>query len=165
MTNTITNLYNRYRPALLAFAASRCKSFSAAEDIVQQSFLKLLEKQESLPEINNWKSYLFILIRNETITWFRKQKLQGQLLTWQAMQQSHSTSHDALLEKEMRETLAAAFRRLPMQRRKVYQLSFECGYSNKEIAAELDLSVNTIKCHLQEARTVIRKCVERKLVA
>src|ERR1700754_2507577 len=97
MTGTnYTFMYNEYRQSLLAYATSLCSSKIAAEDIIQQVFLKLLENQGKHTSISNWKAYLFTLVRNEAISFLRRQGITKRAL--QAYRLKQTTYPDALYD-------------------------------------------------------------------
>lgn len=157
---TIAKLYEEYNTLLYGYVLKRTECRQSTEDIVQQVFLTIMEKEIALEAIENHKAYLLTLVRNEWINYLRKEKLQRQLQSEAMWRNRHMTTHDPLLEKEYRKTLQAAIERLPVQRRKVYQLSFELGMKNDEIAEVMSISMYTVKCQLQQARKEVRGCMK-----
>lgn len=153
---TIEALYKRFYAMLHVYTLRRTNCRQTAEDIVQQVFLTIMEKGIALEAIENRKAYLLTLVRNELINYLRRENLQKQMMTEVMWRNQDIRTHDALLEKEYRKTLQAAIKRLPVQRRKVYQLSFELGMKNDEIAEEMNISPLTVKCQLQIARKEVR---------
>src|SRR5690606_38854802 len=65
-------LYRLWQPALGAyiFRITRSKEFAA--EIIQDVFLKIWTSRETLSEINNFKSYLFVMSRNQALNALRK---------------------------------------------------------------------------------------------
>lgn len=154
-----TDLYNHYYPDLVRYACYRGLGKANAEDIVQQVFLKLLEREDDLHEIRNWKNYLYVLMRNETVNYLRRHQYHAKLLKYLQRHSQHATLHDALLEKEYRNILQAAIEKLPKQQRLVYQLRVEYKFRNKQVAKELNLSIETVKKHIKLARQKLEKLV------
>ena len=64
---------------------------------------------------------------------------------------------EALLEKERREKLTEAVKRLPPQMQRCVQLRIQKGLAMAEIAAVMRISVNTVKAHLHQARKVLKE--------
>lgn len=154
-----TKLYTQYFPGLIKAARYGGLDQAMAEDIVQQVFLKLLEREDDLHEIRNWKNYLYVLMRNETVNYLRRHQYHAKLLKYLQRHSQHATLHDALLEKEYRNILQAAIEKLPKQQRLVYQLRVEYKFRNKQVAKELNLSIETVKKHIKLARQKLEKLV------
>lgn len=158
----IEQLYFIYYQPLLRYARLRCGDAEIAKDIVQQVFLKLLEK-DSLQDIQNKEGYLFMMVRNEIMNMLRSKERGLKLLNEIARRESHISPHDALQEKEYRKLLKSAVERLPARRKLAYQLNFELGWNRDEIAARLNISPKTAKNLLQIARADVREFISSKV--
>lgn len=150
------HLYEQYYPLAMHVAKRRLSCPCLAEDVVQEVFAKIWEKRKH-NLIENLKSYLLVMIKNEACTYLRKQQLRLRLLTEKVSRESQYTSHDVMQEMEIRKLLQTSIKRMPAKRRKVYQLSFEFGYSTGEIAKMLQVSQNTVKNQLSVARQEVRE--------
>lgn len=64
-------LFNRYFEQCFTYAVSLLKDPDAAEDVVQNVFLKLWTGRERLDSSKPVKSYLLTAVRNESISWLR----------------------------------------------------------------------------------------------
>ena len=62
---------------------------------------------------------------------------------------------NAIIEEEVHREIIAAIEKLPQERRRIVQLSME-GYSQEEIAEELQVSVNTVKTQKRKAYAFLR---------
>lgn len=151
-------LYKTYYQSLLRYACLRCCDEEMAKDIVQEVFLGLLEKAPSL-EVKNWKAYLFILTRNETVTQIRKQELHRRLNMNHVSINGVFSNHDVLLEKEYRQKLHNAIQKLPVKQRLVYELRVEHNLKNEKVATVLNLSVFTVKNQIKKARRKLMEMV------
>lgn len=151
-------LYNSYQPALLRYAQLRCGEEAIAKDIVQQIFLKLLEKKEPL-RVKNWKAYLFTMARNETVSYLHKEKLHSRYRYQQQQFCGAFTNHDYLVEKEFQKRLKAAIEKLPPKQRLVYELRIEHNWKNEKVAQVLQLSLFTVKKQIQDVRKKLREMV------
>ena len=157
------NLHDQYGKTVLQFALRFWKDEVIAKDISQEVFLKLWEKRNALHDIDNWRGYLFIMVRNVAINYYGREQLQKRLITTTMSQQLRTTTHDLLVEKEYRRELHAAIESMPKERRKVFQLSFELGLGPKEIAKRLKVSESTVKNQLSRARKDVKERI--KMVA
>jgi RNA polymerase sigma factor (sigma-70 family) len=145
-------LYTAHRSLLLAYARHRYQHSTVAEDVVQHVFLQLLER-EGREDIQNWKAYLFILVRNEMVNYIRKETRQQRLLSGYESLQPKFTSHDPLLEKEYRKKLLATIAKLPPYQSLVFELRCVYNWKYDKVAQALNISPRTVKNHMQ----VIRK--------
>jgi RNA polymerase sigma-70 factor (family 1) len=158
-------LYNRYKDEVYAFALGITRSVPLAEEIVQDSFLKLWQHRGELTEIIKFDSWFFTIARNLCYSALRKIALDRKLQTVHELQgeQPVATAEDLLITRENRELVQAAINQLPEQQRRIYKLSREAGLTYDEIAAELNISRNTVKEHLRRAVSGIKAYLEMRL--
>ncbi|WEK33635.1 MAG: RNA polymerase sigma-70 factor [Candidatus Pseudobacter hemicellulosilyticus] len=140
----------------IAYAITR--SEAAAEELVQDIFLKLWLRRAELQQVQDFDAYLFIVTRNESLTALkrmlrRREQLRSLLLSGETLDNS---ADGRILEKDFERFLEAAIRKLPAQQQQVYRLSREKGLSRDEIADLLSLSPNTVKTHLSQALKSVR---------
>src|SRR6266508_6245644 len=86
-----TNLHDQYWNTVLNFALRFWKDEAFAKDIVQEVFLKLWEKRKTLQGIDNWKGYLFMMVRNVAINYYKSEQLKKRLITTMMKQQLYTT--------------------------------------------------------------------------
>lgn len=70
--HAFSELVNRYWNNIYSQALVYVKSTHVAKDIVQDIFLKVWEKRNTLPDIERIDAFLFIMARNQIISSFRK---------------------------------------------------------------------------------------------
>ncbi|HET6995606.1 MAG TPA: RNA polymerase sigma-70 factor [Chitinophagaceae bacterium] len=135
------------------------KSTQAAEDIVQDVFLKLWEKRDRLSGVDNFGSWLFIMARNTIISSLRKKSPMipvGELPVNEA-QDSHSEPDELLRIKQLQDLLAEGVKHLPDQQRRIYMLSRVDGLSHEEICNQLGLARSSVKNSLVKALNFLRQ--------
>jgi RNA polymerase sigma-70 factor (ECF subfamily) len=127
-------LYQRHGPALLLYGRSLLGSKHAAEDVLHQVFMKMLE-QNSIPE--DARPYLFRAVHNLALNLIRSEKKNVELSEiepwFEAPQQDHAA----------RATLTVELMRIPEEQRQVMVLHLWGGLSFEEIGSVLALSPNT----------------------
>ena len=158
-------LYNRYKDEVYAFAFGITRSVPLAEEIVQDSFLKLWQHRRELHDIIKFDSWFFTIARNLCYSALRKIALDRKIQAareWQS-EQAVATAEEILITRENRELIEAAINQLPEQQRRIYKLSREGGLTYEEIAAELNISRNTVKEHLRRAVAGIKAYIEMRL--
>lgn len=153
-------LYNVYADSLYGFALLHTKSTVQAEDIVQDTFLKLWNMRESLSVEGSFKSMLFTIAKNHVIDIFRQQVNRANFEDYIAFCEDENLLDNTSVEKvyynDFLEKLAIAKQKLTLAQRNIFELSREEGMSNTEIAAASNLSEQTVKNHLSAALKVLR---------
>lgn len=159
-----TYIYQNYFPKFVRFAKEYVLSTEDAENIVQDIFLYLWEHQEVLNNVTHVNAFLFTLIKNKCIDFYRQKNI-GNRRTESLdnlFEQELQLKIEALiqfdehlfLEKEIEELLNKAIGNLPERCREVFILSRMNGLKHEEIANKLHLSVHTVQNHIT---TAIRK--------
>jgi RNA polymerase sigma-70 factor (ECF subfamily) len=153
------NLFDTYWEHLYSVALLLTKSETLAEDIVQEIFLKIWNKREELPEVKKPDSYLFIIARNHIYNVLKQQQREEQytkhVFDW--FEGAKENPESELLFKESTALLNKAVGNLTAQQQAVYKLTREQGLSYNEVAAQLNISPNTVKNHLTIALKYIRE--------
>ncbi|MDR6193316.1 RNA polymerase sigma-70 factor [Siphonobacter sp. SORGH_AS_0500] len=154
-------LFHRYRNKLFRFSLRYVKSTAAAEDILQDTFLKIWEQRQSLQPELNFEAYLFRISRNQIFNEFKKSAYHAafeQFVSQNAAE--HQQTESEVVSNDYQEILQSALERLPPQRRQIFQLSRMEGLSHEEIAQQLNISKNTIKVQINKALKSIRQSLE-----
>ncbi len=151
-------LYDRYHETLYRWVIQVVKIPEAAEDIVQETFIKIWEiKHRLVPELS-FSAYLFRISRHAAFRMLKKiarhDEMRRQVCYFAGCYSEDIENH--LQWQQYQQMLEDAVNRLPNQRQRVFKLS---RYQNKtydEIACELDISRNTVKEHMVRALQDIR---------
>lgn len=152
-------LFNRYADNIYGVAMAYIKLPDVAEELVQDVFLKIWMNRDKLMEVERFDNYLFIVARNYILNYLRKHK-RDQQFTQQLLNhfsESAITPEDEFLLKESTQLINQAVATLPPQQQLVYQLRRKQELSLDEIAAELNLSRNTVRNHLNQALKHIKQ--------
>ena len=155
-----TKIYHHYRNKIFTVAFKLIESEQAAEEIVQDVFLKVCLKRSHLKEVERFDSWLFIIARNMVYSFLRSGANNVKTLTPEnvdpGFRDLSQADADRLDEKELRQVLEQAVCRLPPQQRLVYLLSKEEGLKQKDISEKMQIAPETVKKHLQYAMRSIR---------
>lgn len=153
-------LYNVYADSLYGFALLHTKSVVQAEDIVQETFLKLWNMRASLSVEGSFKSMLFTIAKNQVIDIFRQQinrpNFEDYITFCEDENLFDNTSVEKIYYDDFLEKLTIAKQKLTPAQRNIFELSREEGMSNTEIASASDLSEQTVKNHLSAALKILR---------
>jgi len=144
------HLYTACFPGLFRFVHFATRSRTDAEEIIQDLFLKLWERRETLAGIRSLQDYLFIMARHRL---FDLSKQQGTHLKavedlGAAQEPGAGTVEDALIYKEYERAAIEAINRLPKRRQLIFFMRTQQSMSLNEIAAAFHISRSAVKKHL-----------------
>ncbi|BAV07813.1 sigma-70 family RNA polymerase sigma factor [Filimonas lacunae] len=141
-----------YKPALL-FVSNILHSEELAEEIYSDVLLKIWQMESRLQQVSNYKQYLFTALRNASFNELKKQK-KFQIIALEENATDHlpvTSPEETLLNGEFSSKIKSAIAALPLQCQLVYRLIKEEGFNYKQTADIMDLSVNTIERHMNNA--------------
>ncbi len=151
-------LFRTYYTDCVRFAYSYIENAAAAEDIVQQVFLRLWEKKEEIHIHTAPKSYLLTAVRNTAISAIRKKT------PYAAMDNAPDTASApsvAIEIRELEDEINKAVNRLPEKCREVFLLSRQQQLSYKEIAATLEIAEKTVENQMGKALKVLHQHLDK----
>lgn len=154
-TGAFSILYHRHAPKLLNFVTGLIKDPAAAEDIIQNVFIKLWSGKGQLDSSKSLTSWLFVCARNESLN-VLKSRRHFSLRCEEFLQAATYNTEEAITLGDMRDSLSRAVSLMPDRRREVWRLSREQHLSSAEIAERLGLSVRTVEKHIELALRQIR---------
>ncbi|MCX6266153.1 MAG: RNA polymerase sigma-70 factor [Bacteroidetes bacterium] len=146
-------LFRNHFIGLCRFALGYVKNEDAAREIVQDSFVNLWEKRDSIDLSKPVKSYLTTAVRNKCINYLRDhKKFSSDLLALENLSQDGmSDMPDKLVESEMRDQINRAIAELPEKCREVFTLSRYQNLKYQQIADKLKISVKTVETQMSKA--------------
>ena len=158
-------LFDFYYNPLGEYVFKLTNSIAISEEIVQDTFIKIWVKRETLAELKSFSNYLFIICRNQTYDQLRKvsYKHNMQKKIEQYFQQESETELIEAPIDQYRILIDNAVDRLPPQAKKVYLFSRHERLKYEEIAILLNISPETVKKHIQYAVNSIKKDVHAKI--
>ncbi|MFV0268183.1 MAG: RNA polymerase sigma factor [Draconibacterium sp.] len=152
-------LFERYAPRIYNFSLSYLKDENDTEELVQNVFLKIWEKRDLLNTSQNIKAFIFKIAVNTIYDFIRRKNIEGAFLDYARLNYTANenyTWHSVIFE-EMQQNLNALLAQMPEQQQKIFRLSKLEGFSNDEIAQQMNLSKRTVENHLYRALTFLKK--------
>ena len=153
-------IFRFYYPQLLNFAGRFDQSSANVDEVIQETFIRVWISRDRLPQIDNFRAWLFTIASREAIALIRKNLLKqkaGQAFLTNQPALDPETPADITHAGEIKRLVGEAIARMPAARRRIYLMSREEGLKSAEIASRLNLSVNTVKNTLVTALHDIRK--------
>jgi len=157
-------LYHRFYRPLCYFADRILNNKQEAEDLVVETFLKLLSKKDDFNDLPSIKSFLYIAVRNACIDVLRK----NQRLHQAGRELEYLTLHDEeLLDNEMLrarvlQTIYEEVEKLPAKCRQVFIALYVKGKSTADVAREYHISPQTVLNQKSKAIRLLRLALYSK---
>jgi RNA polymerase sigma-70 factor (ECF subfamily) len=151
-------VFKTHFKALHAYAATITRDEAAAEEIVQNIFVKLWERSEGLTIAGSLTSYLYKAVYNESLNYLKHQKVKLAYRQHLSFTMNNATDHAAKEAslKELEQRLLAAMNELPEQCRTIFQLSRFEELRYREIADHLQISIKTVENQMGKALKLLR---------
>ena len=165
-------LYSRYYPKMVRFVTAYVLTRTDAENIVQDIFLDLLEK-ENVGSINNLNAYLFRMAKNKSVDFLRHRIMREK--KEDSIKDSMLREYNTLLyfiekfderdfsDEELNAVILRSIESLPEKCREIFIRIREEKQRYAQVAKELKISINTVDVQLQKAVTRLRDMLSRYL--
>ncbi len=147
-------LHNKYYYQMWLWASKYTRNNAFAEELVSDCFIKLWERRHSILIEKSLKSYLYLMLRNQIVSQARKSKLK---LVIGFDNIPDIPDELTISNQEYYAALYRAIQKIPEQRRKILELAAFESFTYKEIAAQLDISVNTVKTQMGRAYQFLKE--------
>lgn len=154
------HLYTFYVPRLQRFLYPfTSQSKEAADEVIQEVFLKIWMKKEMLVGVKSFDAYLFRMAKNKLTDQriseqARKSRTDGLVQTSAAFS---APADEELFYKEYLESAREAIHKLSPQRKKIFEMRTGQDLSIGEIALQLGISQSAVKKQLYEAIHAIKE--------
>lgn len=165
-------LYDRHYVVLCQFANAWVDDPFLAETIVGDVIFHMWEIRGSLEINTSLRSYLMRAVRNRCLNHISSEKERKEISVridtdssiLDISMRPDEQPLGRLLELELEDKIVKSIDSLSIESRRVFEKSrFECK-KNEEIAAELGISVNTVKYHIKKALSHLRQDLGRYLL-
>ncbi len=157
-------LFNKYAPRLFKFAYSYLKNKEDAEELIQNVFLTIWLKRNTIDISRNIKAFIYTITVNEIYDLIRKRRIERVFQSHASLNQTgfEFQTWNSVLRNELKNNLFHIVNRLPEQQQKVFNLSRMEGFTNDEIAEKMNLSKRTVENHLYRAIIFIKQSIKNQ---
>ncbi|MEN3323196.1 RNA polymerase sigma-70 factor [Mariniflexile soesokkakense] len=159
-----TFLMDTYHHKLCVYVFGLVHDQDAAEDIVQNVFIRIWKKRERLNPDFEISSFLYKSVYNEFIDYYRKQKsvfpLENKYIS--ALSASVEDEDEQSLERVIK-LVKLEIQNLPPKCKEIFLLSKQEGLTNIEIAEYKNVSIKSVEAHITKAFSLLRKAVGGKV--
>ena len=152
------DVFKQYYAALCDYADRTVDNADEAEDIVSNIFLQLWKREDSFRNERHLQAYLYKATRNAALNVIKQRAHEGerQLAFLEATEHFGKTETEELIYQEVLRKIYLEIRNLPEQWGRIVAMSYLDGKKTEEIAAELGLSVQTVKNQKSQALSRLR---------
>lgn len=153
-------LFERYWKPLYMASLKRIREEADAKDLLQDLFVSIWVRREQLPEHVSWASYLHGALRHKIINYLQASRVRieyANAVLHAYPEPAAAETDSRLLTDDLRQVLEQATDAMPGRMKEIFLLSYSDGYTPHEIAERLSLSLQTVKNHLAESKSVIRR--------
>ncbi len=152
-------LFYKYRGKIKGFAQRIVPSQIDPEEIVQEVFVKVWLKKETVDPEKNFESYLFSITKNLIRDHLRSAVNRKLYFVEEHFQQDLLTEEDSDIKSidNVEEKMMHLIGQIPERRREIFCLSRFEGLTYKQIAGQLNISENTVDSQIRNALTFLRK--------
>jgi RNA polymerase sigma-70 factor (family 1) len=152
-------IFTAYYSDLVMFASGFTHESITAEEIVQETFIKLWEDHKSSNIIGSLRSYLLKSVQNRCIDWYRHKKIR-QIHYEEVINNSilyEYNTDNYIFRSELEGLIKKAMLLIPPECAEAFRMNREQGLKYQEIAEKLNVSVRTIEVRIGKALYLLRE--------
>lgn len=165
--NALSQLFSLYAHDLYSYGLKIINNQSLVQDSVQEVFIKLIHKRQSLVVTSKIHIYLFKSLRNQLLeelrSAYRKQDILK--LIFSGDQYFDDTIEEAIIHKEERkkikEQLNTALKKLTSHQKEVIYLKYTEGFSNAEISKLLNIDRASVRTLIYRSLKSIKENLDK----
>ena len=158
-------LFDYYSKRMMGVCLRYSKDSEEAQDVLQMGFIKVFEKLDMYNHKGSLEGWIRKIIVNTALDNIRKnKKLMNNVEIEKVDYQLHNYNENAI-DVLSAQDLLKVIQDMPTGFRTVFNMYVIEGYSHKEIADELNISVNTSKSQFSRARAYLqKKLINEKII-
>jgi len=164
-------LINRHRQRLLSFIISKVRDKALAEDIFQETFLKVIKTLKKGKHYNEQGKFLPWVMRiayNLSMDHFRKinktrfVRSKDDFNIFDIIGDKEVSVEDKIIKKKILDDVKNIINKLPNEQKMVLQMRYYFNMSFNEIAQDCDISINTALGRMRYALINLRKIIKKE---
>ena len=156
------DMFRMFQPMLVRYAATMLYAQEDAREVVQEVFIKIWQKRDSLEFGTDLKAYLYRAVRNQALNRISRNKMETVPLDEQIFVQADDRRDEDEPKQQMLRRIHKQIGLLPAKAREIFLMSRMEGLSHAEIAEILEISPKTVENQIGIALKKIRKGVFQK---
>lgn len=156
----IDRLFKEMKQELYHFIAKKVGNKDDIEDILQNVFLKIVEKAGSLEDTEKVRGWIYTITRNTIVDHYRKSKYKVYNNRLEGLNIAQEVRNAIVFSDELNKCLNAAIDQLPEKYREIVRLTEIEGIKQKDLAVQMNLPYPTLRSRVQRGKeklTIIMK--------
>ena len=152
-------LFYKYRNKIKGFATRLVPTQIDPDEIVQEVFVKIWLKKDSIDPEKNFQAYLFSIAKNLVLDHLKSAVNRKLYFVEEHFQQDLTSEKDDEIQflADTEERMLNLIQQIPERRREIFCLSRFDGLSYKQIATRLNITENTVDSQIRNSLTYLRK--------
>lgn len=157
-------LYDKYAPKMYAIVVRYVKDSVVAQDLLQDGFVKVFTKIDTLKDVVNLEAWLRVIFVNTALSYLRDKKLKNVVFEDMTLYDNNIDTDVGIdISKIDSKDIMQYICMLPDKYRTVMNLYAIEGYSYKEIAKMLNIKNNTARGHYFRAKKMLYDMLKKDL--
>lgn len=151
-------IYVKYSKILGFFLVGYLKSLDDAEEVIQDTFLKVWENRQSIDPDLNFKNYLLKISKHLFLNKLRRKNVEDNYRNSyiEICSEQDNSTEDGIILSDYENFYLKAINNLPPKRRDIFLLSRKQGLTYNEIAKTMNISHKTVEKQMSEALRYLR---------
>ena len=162
--NRFSDFFRKNYKVACLIAFKYVKDYNVSEDLVQDVFVTLWEKKETINVHSNLRNYFFTAVKNHAINLIQRNKSITTSLSELFIDLPEEDTTNFINQEELADKTYNAIGELPKACQAVFRLAYEQNYSYQEIADTLQISKNTVKTQMGIAYKQLRAKLNQLIV-
>ena len=168
-TAVLSPLFIRYNPLILGVCMKYLRDLELSKDLSMEIFEKLI-KELRTQKIENFKSWLYVIVKNHCLMYLRKEKkettdfeefeknskdLMENALEWHPFNENQ--------EGVMRMIVKECLKKLTKEQQESISMFYLDRKTYQEISEILSIEIKSVKSYLQNGRRNLKICLDKKI--
>jgi len=155
-------LYRKFADKMFSVSKSYCDNETDACDILQTGFIKVFQNLNKFKFEGSFEGWIRRIIVNTAFEHFRKKKRRKEVFYESEVLKAPIEIAENFLDQIKSSEVIELVNKLPERAALVLKLYAVEGYSHKEIASQMEISVGTSKSQLSRARILLKEIVDKR---
>lgn len=154
-------IYEAYAPRLAGYCAGFGFTKEEADEIIQDTFVRLWKSREKIVPQNNLEGYIVTIAKHLVYNSLRNRSYRENYIREMGyrLEKSRSAGNE---ERELQQLISKAMQQLPDRCRQIFKKNKLEGYSVSQIAEEMHISKSTVENQLNKGLKIIRRSLEKE---
>ena len=168
-TAILSGLFIKYNPLILGVCMKYLKDIELSKDLSMEIYEKLITELRT-QNIDNFKSWLYVIVKNQCLMYLRKEKKnQADLEDFEkssiSLMENHVAWHPFYESQEgiQRMILQQCLKRLSDEQKISINMFYLDRKTYDDISTFMNIEVKSVKSFLQNGRRNLKICLERKM--